>query len=86
MTSESNCPCCPNHCPSDNLGCHRGKEHFNNSDEPKTLNEQVISDLKKCGHLLHHNRDLDSDQILSNFSLDELNNLHELLSKIHSNI
>ena len=83
--NQENCPCCPNHCQKDNLGCGRGKEYFNNqgtNKEPKTLNEQVISDLRKCGHLLHHNRDLDTNEFLSCFSEDELNELHELLSKI----
>lgn len=86
---KENCPCCPNHCSIDNLSCGKGKEYFNNnrsSTEPKTLNEQVIIDLRKCGHLLHHNRNLDIDKILFDFSKDELNKLHELLSKIHSNI
>ena len=83
--NQENCPCCPNHCSKDNLGCGRGKEYFENQDtnkEPKTLNEQVISDLRKCGHLLHHNRDLDAKEFLSCFSEEELNVLHELLSKI----
>ncbi len=51
--NQENCPCCPNHCSKDNLRCGRGKEYFANQDtnkEPKTLNEQVISDLRKCGH------------------------------------
>lgn len=45
-----NCPCCPNHCPKDNLGCGRGKEYYNHQNngsiEPKTLNEQGNMDLK----------------------------------------
>lgn len=88
MNTES-CPCCPNHCPKDNLGCGKGRAHFNNQNdnslEPRTLNEQVIMDLKKSGHLLHHNRDLDTTKLLSNFSEEELNELHKLLSKFYCN-
>lgn len=82
---QEKCPCCPNHCSKDNLGCNRGRDYFSNKDEkiePKTLNEQVIADLRKCGHLLHHNRDLDINEFLSNLTEEELNKLHELLSKI----
>lgn len=86
---EEKCPCCSNHCDINNLSCGRGIEHFNksNSDEnEKSLNEQIIIDLRKCGHLLHHNKELDTNEVLANFSEDELNKLHELLSKFHSNI
>lgn len=88
MNNET-CPCCPNHCLIDNLGCGRGNKYFNNQnniDEPSTLYEQIIMDLRKCGHMLHHNRDLNTDKLLSNFSEEELNKLHELLAKIHNNI
>lgn len=87
--NEEKCPCCSNHCQKDSLGCGRGKEYFNNqkdNSKPKTLNEQVIIDLRKCGHSLHHNKDLDTNKILSNFSKDELNNLHKLLSKFINNL
>lgn len=80
------CPCCSNHCPKDSLSCRKGQDYFNNSNEPKTLNEQVIIALRKCGHLLHHNKELSTDKILSDFSSDELNELLKLLSKIHNNI
>lgn len=86
---EEKCPCCPNHCLKDNLGCGRGRNYFNHQSSDgcnsATINEQIIMDLRKCGHLLHHNKDLDTDEILANFSKDELNQLHELLSKIHNN-
>lgn len=87
--NEEKCPCCHNHCNVNNLSCGRGIEHFYKSkeiSEPKTLNEQIIIDLRKCGHLLHHNKDLNMNEVLSNFSLEELNDLHELLSKFYSNI
>jgi hypothetical protein len=86
--NQENCPCCPNHCPKDNLGCGRGKDYFNNlnnSLKSNSLNEKVIMDLRKCGHLLHHNRDLNTDELLVNLSKDELIKLHELLSKICNN-
>jgi hypothetical protein len=75
------CPCCPNHCSKDNLGCKRGKEYFNNNLESNSIEENIIHDLRECGHLLHHNR----ETILKNFSNDELNELHKLLSKICNN-
>lgn len=86
--SEEKCPCCPNHCDVNNLSCGRGIEHFNKSieDKPKSLDEQVIMDLRKCGHLLHHNKDLNTNEVLSIFSEEELNKLHELLFKLYSNI
>lgn len=83
--SQENCPCCPNHCPKDNLGCERGRAYFNegNKDSIDTsLEGQVIGDLRRCGHMLHHNRDLDTKELLSSLSEDELKSLHELLSKI----
>lgn len=67
------------------MGCRRGEKYFCNQETDnllKSLNEQVIEDLKKCGHLLHHNRDLDLNELLSCFSEKKLNELHELLSKI----
>ncbi|MGN1019345.1 MAG: hypothetical protein ACI4O7_03145 [Aristaeellaceae bacterium] len=33
---ETNCPCCPNHCPADALRCGRGRAHFaQNGAEPR---------------------------------------------------
>lgn len=89
MMKEENCPCCPNHCPKDNLSCGRGMSHF--SDEatestPLSIDKQIIDDLRKCGHLLHHNKDLNVDEILAGFTEEELNKLHELLSKFYNNI
>lgn len=87
MNNET-CPCCPNHCLKSNLSCGRGREYFNNKnieEEPKTLNEQVIMDLRNLGHLLHHNKDLDTNELFSDFSEKELNELHDLLSKLHKN-
>lgn len=86
---KKECPCCPKHCSIDNLSCRKGNEYFNNHNtnkEPQTLNEQVIMDLRKCGHLLHHNRGLNTNEILSDFSQEELSQLHELLFRIHSKI
>lgn len=86
--NNSNCPCCPNHCSKDNLSCGRGKEYFSNSNkdlESETIEEKVLMDLRKCGHILHHNKELDSNSILSSFSKEELENLHQLLMKFHNN-
>lgn len=84
---EENCPCCPNHCDKENLSCGRGREYFSGSTKnthegPTTLEEKVIFDLRKCGHRLHHNRDLNPNEMLSNLTEEELNTLHELLNKI----
>lgn len=81
------CPICPNHCSKDHLGCGRGREHFGNlnpESASETLEDKVIMDLRKCGHLLHHNKELDTNKLLSVFSFEELNQLHILLSKIHN--
>ena len=86
---KEKCPCCHRHCSVDELSCGRGIEHFGKQDvnsAPKTLNEQVIMDLRKCGHMLHHNRDLNANNILNSFSEDELNKLHELLSTFYNSI
>lgn len=83
--NQENCPCCPNHCPKDNLGCERGRAYFNEENkenEESSLEDKVIGDLRRCGHMLHHNRDLDTKELLSSLSDDELNKLHELLFKI----
>lgn len=87
--NKEKCPCSSNHCYIDNLNCMRGREHFNinnNSKEAGTLEEKVIMDLRKCGHLLHHNKELNTCEILSKFSREELNQLHELLLKFYNNI
>lgn len=83
---EEKCPCCHNHCERSNLGCGKGKEYFRSNEssnnEPMTMEEQIISDLRRCGHMLHHNRELNANSLLSDFSESELKELHELLSKI----
>lgn len=87
MQSEK-CPCCPNHCEKDNLSCGRGEDYFNNNhhnehheEEPKSIEEQVIKDLRKCGHMLYHNRNLNTYDLLKDFSKEELEQLHMLLTK-----
>ena len=83
-----NCPCCPNHCSKDNLSCERGKVYFSNSNkdlEPETIEEKILMDLRKCGHILHHNKELDTSSILSSFSKEELEKFHQLLFKFHNN-
>lgn len=85
--NKETCPICHNHCPKDNLGCGRGIEYFSNQGDntsSSSLDEQIIMDLRRCGHLLHHNRDLNTDELLSNITKEEKEKLHELLSKIES--
>ena len=86
--SEEKCPQCPNHCSKDNLGCGRGRAYFDglNNSSPKTINEQIIMDLRKCGHILHHNKDLDVAMMLSSLKDEEKKELHKLLTKVHENI
>lgn len=82
------CPCCSNNCSKDNLRCNRGREYFNNSgknSEPETIEEQVLMDLRRCGHLLHHNKELNTKEVLSSFTEKELENLHQLLIKFYNN-
>lgn len=86
------CPNCPNHCTKDSLRCGRGRSYFGLDEhnefskevkEPSSLGEYVISDIRKCGHFLHHNRDFSVDSLLENLNEEELTQLHELLSKIN---
>jgi hypothetical protein len=79
---EMNCPICPNHCSKDHLACPRGKNYFSKESNEQVDND-VIKDLRKCGHMLHHNRNLDVNEILSKFSNEELETLHLLLKRIY---
>lgn len=86
MESEK-CPCCPNHCDKENLSCGRGEEYFHGTkktreEKPNSIEEAIILDLRKCGHMLHHNHDLNPNDLLKNFSKEELEQLHSLLAKI----
>lgn len=87
--SQEKCPCCVNHCSKESLSCGRGRDYFyNQSNRPEAtaIQEQVIMNLRKCGHSLYCNRDLEGEKILMDFSEEELNILHELLSKIENNM
>ena len=60
-STETNCPCCENHCPVDQLRCHRGMAHFGQIEaaagwekKPETPDEEALQLLRKCGHYLHH--------------------------------
>lgn len=77
------CPCCSNHCAKDNLSCGRGLEYFNSSTSEKdaTLEEKIVGNLRKCGHILHHNPEMKSNLLLG-CTKEELEQLHQLLSKI----
>ena len=85
--SPAACPCCENHCPSDDLKCGRGKAHFglisegrggvyHENREIKTLEDEVIV-------LLHHSAEQASDHaaLLSILSEEEKRNLAALLKK-----
>lgn len=83
---EEYCSCCSNHCLKENLQCNKGKNYFNsnNSSSFRTnlLEEKVIEDLRNCGHILHHNKTLNVNELLTVYSKEKLKELHRLLSKI----
>lgn len=76
------CPCCHNHCQKENLGCERGINYFSrdNGSEDKDIKEQVITDLRKCGHFLHHHNS--GEDLLKDLSEEELTCFHNHLKKI----
>lgn len=87
--NEEKCPCCPNNCSKDSLRYRRGEEHFSDGkkdESPKTIEEQVIMDIRKCGHTLHHRENINSQEVLSNFQIEELEKLHELLTKLYDKL
>lgn len=88
IMEKEKCPCCSNHCEKDNLSCGRGRDYFSTShtEEKSETIEEVVMDLRKCGHLLHHNRDLSTNGLFNNFSKDELEQLHILLVKVYNNV
>lgn len=55
---ETNCPCCDNHCPKDDLHCDEGRAHFGlpaqHGSRPAGDGDDVVTLLRKCGHILHH--------------------------------
>ncbi len=82
--NQEKCPRCSNHCEQNNLGCGRGREHFNHSkEESKSEAEEVMMYFRKCGHKLHHG-EIASDEFLSSLSFDEVHTLHQLLEKVCS--
>lgn len=97
ISEETECPVCENHCPSDNLRCPRGGEHFGvkvKGRPPVNVTPEAISAmptedavillLRKCGHYLHHNVGHGEDvnkQLLSSLSEDERKELIKLLQK-----
>ena len=96
------CPCCGHHCRVDALHCQRGmmyfgietktgedanhKHHIRDKSDA-TMEDKVISLMRRCGHYLHHNmRESDSsEQMLSALSDDEKKNLILLLKKCLQN-
>ena len=92
--SQTACPCCENHCPSDELKCGRGKAHFGlipegkdgarrENREIKTIEDEVIVLLHRCGHFLHHSAEQASDHkaLLSILSEEEKRSLAAVLKK-----
>lgn len=54
-------------------------------EKPNSIEEAIILDLRKYGHMLHHNKDLNFNDLLKDFSKEELEQLHSLLAKICEN-
>ena len=88
------CPCCDRHCPTDDLHCRRGREHFGIRDEsherhelrgnrPAGPEEKLLVLLRKCGHFLHHSvgRDGDTAPLLRALTPEEKLILETLLKK-----
>ncbi len=91
---ENFCPKCDNHCPKDQLKCHRGRVYFGMAREEKNiddlpLDEAVILLLRKCGHYLHHNVGADrgeaAQELLAALSKPEKETLLSLLKKCSTN-
>lgn len=90
MTEEF-CPCCPNRCAKESLKCGRGRAYFggNSDGSPEKSRgahghgggfaneEEVVTLLRRCGHLLHHGGGLNTDAL----DADEKARLTALLKK-----
>ena len=48
------CPCCDRHCPSDDLHCRRGKEHFQVEDNGQHNHEEHHDHHEHHEHHDHH--------------------------------
>lgn len=87
--NQDTCPICPNHCSKENLSCGRGRIYFSNKKNDLNINQAIddviIEDLRSCGHLLHHNREINTTNLFVDFKETEKEQLHELLSKILNN-
>lgn len=51
----ANCPCCPNHCPQDNLKCGKGQSYF--SDDKTDSKSSCSNKHHGFGHHRHHGED-----------------------------
>jgi hypothetical protein len=95
MSQVEVCPCCPNHCPKEQLRCPRGRNYFEGGADAAqsphhhqgiqqnpnlSTEELVIGLLRKCGHMLHHGAAQGTD-LLSNLSDAEKEQLKALLEK-----
>lgn len=84
------CPQCPNHCHKDELRCGRGKAFFGMEEGHSHTNNQpltgIAGQLKQCGHIMHHNPDINNERLCVNLSKEEQETLERLLNKILKNI
>lgn len=96
MNNQENvCPCCPNHCSLQALGCEKGEEYVRNGgsipeDNRKshTRGRHKMPDLTTttgklcaCGHMLHHGNGSD-EAIFAALSNAEQKELDRLLQKL----
>ena len=93
------CPCCGRHCSIENLNCHRGKEHFGQSEgaghdsrghrerRANAISDETVVLMLQCGHRLHHGlreRAVNED-ILFFLTREERDELLTLLKKCIDN-
>lgn len=88
---EERCPCCHNHCRRDNLHCSRGRKYFEKESEKEKKQEESAGSLlyaiMEAGHSLRHmakhGKCLDEEEILSDLSAEEQEQLLLLVSRLH---
>lgn len=82
---QTNCPCCGNHCPADQLRCRRGVAYFNGEGErraPEMPSDEIILMLRKCGHFLHHGG-AEAPRAVKSLTQEERETLLALLGKCY---
>lgn len=55
MENTQNCPCCPNHCPKENLQCKKGQHYFSNDKSNTDFSHS--HEHHEFGHHGHSNKE-----------------------------